>query len=205
MLRSKHHFFIYPFFQHYTRWLLKRHFHAVTTEGSFADEGKAVLLIGNHIGWWDGFWAMYLKLELLKRKFYFMMQEDQLLRFRFFNYTGAFSVNKRSREIIESLQYASQLLDDPGNMLLIYPQGSLQSLYCTRFRFGKGLERILHGREERVQLLMSVNMIDYLAHPKPSLYIYLCAYRGEFSRVSMEEAYNDFYADCLTVQKARTE
>ena len=60
MLRSKHHFFIYPFFQHYTRWLLKRHFRAVTIEGSFADQGKPVLLIGNHIGWWDGFWAMYL-------------------------------------------------------------------------------------------------------------------------------------------------
>jgi len=65
MLRSKHHFFIYPFFQHYTRWLLKRHFRRVTIEGSFDDQGKPLLLIGNHIGWWDGFWAMYLKLKVL--------------------------------------------------------------------------------------------------------------------------------------------
>lgn len=205
MLRSKHHFFIYPFFQHYTRWLLKRHFRRVTIEGAFIDMGKPVLLIGNHIGWWDGFWAMYLKLEVVKRRFHFMMQEDQLLRFRFFNYTGAFSVNRKSREVVESLQYAASLLQDPANMVLIYPQGSLQSLYCTSFSFEKGIERILQGREAEVQLLMSVNMIDYLAHPKPSLYIYLHNYEGPFRREALEEAYNRFYADCLTTQTARTE
>lgn len=205
MLRSKHHFFIYPFFQHYTRWLLKRHFHRVMIDGTYANQGKPVLLIGNHIGWWDGFWAMYLKLEVVKRKFHFMMQEDQLLRFRFFNYTGAFSVNRKSREVVGSLQYAASLLHDPANMLLIYPQGPLQSLYCMNFRFEKGIERILQGREGELQLLMSVNMIDYLAHPKPSLYIYLRDYEGSFRRNEVEEAYNRFYAECLTIQTARTE
>ena len=205
MLRSKHHFFIYPFFQHYTRWLLKRHFRGVTIEGSFADRGKPVLLIGNHIGWWDGFWAMYLKLEVVKRRFHFMMQEDQLLRFRFFNYTGAFSVNRKSREVVESLQYAASLLHDPENMVLIYTQGRLQSLYASQFLFEKGIERILQGREGEVQLLMSVNMIDYLAHRKPTLYIYLRDYEGPFRREALEEAYNRFYADCLTIQTTRTE
>lgn len=205
MLRSKHHFFIYPFFQHYTRWLLKRHFRGVTIEGSFADRGKPVLLIGNHIGWWDGFWAMYLKLEVVKRRFHFMMQEDQLLRFRFFNYTGAFSVNRKSREVVESVQYAASLLEDPENMVLIYPQGRLQSLYASQFFFEKGIERILQCREGEVQLLMSVNMIDYLAHRKPTLYIYLRDYEGPFRREALEEAYNRFYADCLTIQTTRTE
>ncbi|MPN22721.1 hypothetical protein SDC9_170104 [bioreactor metagenome] len=174
-------------------------------DGTYANQGKPVLLIGNHIGWWDGFWAMYLKLEVVKRKFHFMMQEDQLLRFRFFNYTGAFSVNRKSREVVGSLQYAASLLHDPANMLLIYPQGRLQSLYCMNFRFEKGIERILQGREGELQLLMSVNMIDYLAHPKPSLYIYLRDYEGSFRRDEVEEAYNRFYAECLTIQTARTE
>ena len=174
-------------------------------EGTYANQGNPVLLIGNHIGWWDGFWAMYLKLEVVKRKFHFMMQEDQLLRFRFFNYTGAFSVKRKSREVVESLQYAASLLHDPANMLLIYPQGRLQSLYCMNFRFEKGIERILQGREGELQLLMSVNMIDYLAHPKPSLYIYLRDYEGSFRRNEVEEAYNRFYAECLTIQTARTE
>src|SRR5690554_6107813 len=205
MLRSKHHFFIYPFFQRYTLWLLNRHFHNVTIEGSFTDSGKPVVLIGNHIGWWDGFWGMYLKLKIVKRKFHFMMQEDQLLRYCFFNYTGGFSIKRSSREVIESLQYAASLLDDPDNMVLMYPQGKLQSLYSDSFRFEKGIERILKGRDGEVQLLMSVNMIDYLAHPKPSLYIDLREYNGAFLLGELEEVYNNFYADCLAVQTTRTE
>lgn len=205
MLYSKHHFFIYPFFQRYTLWLLKRHFRNVTIEGSFSDTGKPVMLIGNHIGWWDGFWGMYLKLKVVKRKFHFMMQEDQLLRYRFFNYTGGFSIKRNSREVIESLQYAASLLNDPANMVLIYPQGKLQSLYCNSFHFEKGVEHILKGREGEVQLLMSVNMIDYLAHPKPSLYIYLRDYNGNFCCESLEEAYKLFYTDCLAIQTKRTE
>ncbi|MDD4778541.1 MAG: lysophospholipid acyltransferase family protein [Fermentimonas sp.] len=205
MLRSKHHFFIYPFFQRYTLWLLNRHFHNVTVEGSFSDSGKAVVLIGNHIGWWDGFWGMYLKLKIVKRKFHFMMQEDQLLRYRFFNYTGGFSIKRSSREVIESLQYAASLLNDPDNMVLMYPQGKLQSLYSDSFSFEKGIERILKGRDGEVQLLMSVNMIDYLAHPKPSLYIYLREYNGAFLLGELEKAYNNFYADCLAIQTTRTE
>lgn len=205
MLHSKHHFFIYPFFQRYTLWLLKRNFRNVTIEGTFLDSGKPVMLIGNHIGWWDGFWGMYLKLKIVKRKFHFMMQEDQLLRYLYFNYTGGFSIKRNSREVIESLQYAASLLQNPDNMLLMYPQGKLQSLYCNTFLFEKGIERILRGREGEIHLLMSVNMIDYLAHPKPSLYIYLREYDGLFLRETLEEAYNLFYADSLAVQTKRTE
>jgi hypothetical protein len=134
-----------------------------------------------------------------------MMQEDQLLRYRFFNYTGGFSIKRNSREVVDSLQYAASLLHDSANMVLIYPQGKLQSLYCNTFRFEKGVERILKGREGEVQLLMSVNMIDYLAHPKPSLYIYLRDYNGDFSGESLEEAYNFFYSDCYAIQTRRTE
>ncbi|MDD4690553.1 MAG: 1-acyl-sn-glycerol-3-phosphate acyltransferase [Eubacteriales bacterium] len=205
MLQSKHHFFVYPFFQHYTLWLLRRRFRSVTIEGSFSDSGKPVLLIGNHVGWWDGFWGMYLKLKLVKRKFHFIMQEDQLLRYRFFNYTGGFSIKRNSREVIESLKYADSLLHNPANMVLMYPQGKLQSIYRSFFSFEKGIERVIKGREGEVQLLMSVNMIDYLAHPKPSLYIYLRDYTGDFRCESLEEAYNLFYTDCLAIQTLRTE
>ena len=205
MLQSKHHFFIYPFFQFYTLRIMKKHFQKVSIEGRFIDDSKPVLLIGNHIGWWDGFWAMYLKIKVLKRKFYVMMQEDQLLRFRFFNNTGAFSINRKSKDIIESLRYASKIIRDPQNMVVMYPQGQLQSLYSTHFHFERGIEYILKGREGEVQLLMTVNMIDYLSHRKPSLSIYLREYQGPFLVKSLEESYNSFYSDCLTTQTKRTE
>lgn len=169
MLTANHHRFIYPFFQYYTEYLLKRRFHSVQIFGDFEDRGLPVLLIANHIGWWDGFWAMHLMLKVLHRKFYFMMQEDQLLKYRFFNQTGAFSIRKSSREALQSLSYASSLLEEPSNMVLIYPQGQLHSLYNSDFHFQRGLGRLIGGREGKLHLILSANMIDYWDHPRPSL------------------------------------
>lgn len=201
MIKAKHHFFIYPFFQYYTLYLLRKKFHSVCVIGEFFDENKPILLIANHVSWWDGFWAMFLNLNRLKRKFYFMMQENQLLKFRFFNKTGAFSVNKNSREIIQSINYASVILEDKRNMLLIYPQGKIQSIYEHKFNFEKGIERILKEKNGKVQLVFSVNLIDYFSQPKPSLYIYIETYSGQFTRNNIEFSYNEFYQNCVNKQK----
>ena len=205
MLKSRHHFIVYPFFQHYTRYLLKTRYHSVSIENHFDDNGNAVLLIGNHVGWWDGFWAMYLNLKVLKRKFHFMMLEEQLMRYRFFNYTGAFSVDKGSRSVVESIRYASELLNDSKNMLLMYPQGRLHSMYEHHFQFEKGIERILKNRERKVQVVFSANLVDCFTEPKPSLSIYTENYEGAFTVEALEQAYNDFYTRCLEKQFAKAE
>lgn len=205
MLKSRHHFIVYPFFQHYTRYLLRTRYHTVSIENHFADNGNAVLLIGNHVGWWDGFWGMYLNLKVLKRKFHFMMLEEQLLKYRFFNYTGAFSVDKGSRSVVESIRYASELLNDSKNMLLMYPQGRLHSMYEHHFQFEKGIERMLKNRERKVQVFFSANLVDCFTEPKPSLSIYTENYEGAFTVEALEQAYNDFYTRCLEKQFAKAE
>ena len=205
MLKSRHHFIVYPFFQHYTRYLLRTRYHTVYIENHFADNGNAVLLIGNHVGWWDGFWAMYLNLKVLKRKFHFMMLEEQLMRYRFFNYTGAFSVDKGSRSVVESIRYASELLNDSKNMLLMYPQGRLHSMYEHHFQFEKGIERMLKNRDRKVQVVFSANLVDCFTEPKPSLSIYTENYEGAFTVEALEYAYNYFYARCLEKQFAKAE
>lgn len=200
MLEARHHPIVYPFFQHYTEYLLKSKFHSVRVMGTFSDRGLPVLLIANHIGWWDGFWAMYLKRKVFKRKFFFMMQEEQLLRYRFFNRIGAFSVKKGSREIVRSLQYAREVLEDTKNMLLIYPQGRLQSIYQSEFFFQQGIERIVRNNEGRVQVVFSANLVDFLEHSKPTVTMYIKEFEGTFSCEALQEAYNRFYADSLLQQ-----
>lgn len=200
MLEAKHHPIVYPFFRHYTEHLLRRHFCDVRIVGDLVDRGQPILLIANHVGWWDGFWAMHLRNKVFGRKFYFMMREDQLLRYRFFNLTGGFSVNKGSREVLKTLDYTSKLLDDKLNMVLIYPQGRLQSLYRSEFVFQKGIERLINGREGRVQIVLSVNMIDYIANKKPTVTMYIRDFGGELTREALERDYNEFYANCLKIQ-----
>ncbi|MDD2577649.1 MAG: hypothetical protein PHV76_09115, partial [Bacteroidales bacterium] len=71
--------------------MIKRKFHSVIIEKKDINTSKPILLISNHVSWWDGFWAMYINLNLLKKKFFFMMHEKQLLEYKFFNQTGGFS------------------------------------------------------------------------------------------------------------------
>ena len=139
-------------------------------------------------------------LKVLHRKFYFMMQEDQLLKYRFFNKTGAFSVRKSSREALQSLSYASSLLEESSNMVLIYPQGQLHSLYDSDFHFQRGLGRFIEGREGKLHLILSANMIDYGEYPRPSLSIYIKEYQETMKLDALEEGYNAFYRSCLSEQ-----
>lgn len=123
-----------------------------------------------------------------------MMLEEQLRKYWFFNYSGGFSVRKKSRTVLESLSYASEILDDKNNMLLLFPQGEIQSLYRRSFVFEKGMERILTGKTGQVQVVFMAALTDYFSSPKPGAWFYLEEYNGPLtSGIDIEKGYNDFY------------
>ena len=51
----------------------------------------------NHPSWWDGYMAHVLNRVVLQNRFqaFLMMDERELRRFRFFTWSGAFSVNRQ--------------------------------------------------------------------------------------------------------------
>jgi 1-acyl-sn-glycerol-3-phosphate acyltransferase len=206
ILKAKHHFLVYPFFQWYSCWIIGRHFQKVVLKGNYTGKGLPVLLISNHTSWWDGFWAMYFNLKVLHRKFHFMMLEEQLRRLRFFNYTGGFSVKKSTRSIIESIHYTSQLLVDQGNMVLMFPQGKLFSAHESQVTFQKGIEKILGDLREKVQMIFLVNLTDYLSAKKPTLYMYFKEHeQNNYSLSELQKAYNQFYSQSVEQQSKLSE
>ena len=131
-----------------------------------------------------------------------MMLEEQLRKYWFFNYTGGFSINKKSRTIIESINYAGALLSKPENLVLLFPQGEIQSVYQQEIRFEKGIERIVKMAKRDIQLIFNANLIDYFSKPKPSVFMYATEYsKTDFSKQSIEKEYNLFYKSCLDKQK----
>lgn len=192
--------FIYPFFMRYAVFITKRYFKHVNIVGEISNKQTPVLLIANHISWWDGFWAAYLNETILKRKFHFMMLEEQLLKYWFFNYAGGFSVKKKSVSIMETLNYTTQLLTNRANMVLVYPQGEIQSMHTQYFQFEKGIERILHGKEDAVQVIFAYNMVDYFSQRKPSLTMYIAEYNSAFDLNSIQTFYNAFRNACVEKQ-----
>jgi 1-acyl-sn-glycerol-3-phosphate acyltransferase len=92
------------------------------------DEGPLICYL-NHPSWWDGYMIAVIHRKLLRSRFrlYIMMEERQLREFRFFTWSGAFSINPDNRlETARSLRYISRLLREQRNRsLYIFPQGHI--------------------------------------------------------------------------------
>jgi 1-acyl-sn-glycerol-3-phosphate acyltransferase len=198
MMKASHHIVIYNFFKIYTRWKIRRSFHTVEVNRTFTDKDLPVLLIMNHMSWWDGFWALYLNMKLFHRKFHFMMLESQLRRYPFFNKCGGYSVNKHTRSIIETLDYTVELLSENKNLVLLFPQGEIESLYTHSLHFEPGIEYILKKLNRKIQVVFVANLVDYFSNPRPTLYVYLKEYTSDSMSVEdIQSDYNAFYSQCI--------
>ncbi len=200
ILKAKHNFFLDPFFRFYVIWKMKQSFYSTEINGKLEDKNQPVLLLCNHISWWDGIWTLYLNQQLFKRKYHFMMLEKQLRKNWFFNYTGGYSVNPGSKTIIETVNYTVELLQKQSNLVLLFPQGSIQSMHKSTFQFSKGVESILKKLQNPVQVVFVVNLIDYFSHSKPTLNITVNEHLGEAHLQALEDSYNRFYNQCINTQ-----
>ncbi|MFW9596808.1 MAG: lysophospholipid acyltransferase family protein [Paludibacter sp.] len=191
------------FFSLYVPFYIKRHFNEVIIDGKPNTDGKSVLILANHTSWWDGFLAFYLNQRMLKRTFWFMMLESELSKRSVLSKIGGFSVQPGSRTVFQSLQYAAGLLENPSNLVLIYPQGELNSMFEDNIVFKRGIEHFRISSESQ-SVLMLVQFIEYFAHEKPTVYLYLkLAVSDNGTLENINEQYQLFYNECLKFQKSK--
>jgi 1-acyl-sn-glycerol-3-phosphate acyltransferase len=196
--KARHNIFVYSFFKIYTFWKIRRNFNRVVVIGEPDDRHMPVVVISNHISWWDGFWVMYLNMKKFHRKFHFMMLEEQLEKYSFFKKTGGFSVRPGSRSVLETIEHTRELLKDNRNMVLIFPQGEIQSLYRHDFIFEKGIERIIKGKKGEIQIFLNANLVEFHSRAKPALYIFIQEYTlKDLSAEALQNEYNRFYSSNL--------
>jgi len=202
MIKPKHNFFIEKFFELYTKHQIKKNFKDIKIIGEHTLRDLPILLLSNHISWWDGFWAKYLNMKIFKYRFYFLMLEEQLKRYWYFRYTGGFSIKQNSKSIIESLDFIPELLRQSNNLVLFFPQGRIESLYNENIVFRSGLKRILLNLKNPINIVFQANFIEYLNHKKPTLYIYFSEnYIEKTSLLDLESLYNSFLKNSLMLQK----
>jgi len=195
MIKARHVPFHVWFFDVYSRWMIKRHFRTMEIHGQPAEEDKAIMIIGNHFSWWDGFFIVEVNRRLWKKRFHVMMLEYQLEKRKFLNKAGAFSIRKGSRSLIPSLQYAGQVLSDKDNLMLMFPQGKIQTHHKCSFTFEKGVETILKNTDDPPQVIFSAVLVDYFSEKKPRLDVYLekACLNKKTSTQELEQKYNDFF------------
>jgi hypothetical protein len=191
----------------YTSFIIKLVYRDIKLIGhSSNDQDLPILMIANHFSWWDGFIQLRLNLKVFKRKFHFMMLEEELLKARILRNVGACSVSKGSRGIIETLQHVVEVLQEPENLYLLFPQGRIESLYTSPYVFEQGaLKYIIKNVQNDFQLVFNVNLVDFASHKRPELCVYFKTYHltSSTSAADIEKDYNAFAAECMTKQKGK--
>ncbi len=203
MIYPKNNRFIFWFIKRYMLWRIGTQFHEIIFNKIDVNSDRSILLIANHYSFWDGLIIFYINNHLFKKKAHVMILEETSRKEPFLKYAGAFSVKKNSRDILESINYAATLLDDPGNLVLLYPQGKLYSNFVNHIRFEKGITKIIKQAKGNFQLVFTASFIQYFKNPKPTVTVYL---KNEFvdytakSTADLQTAYQQFYDEAKLLQ-----
>jgi len=231
MIKAEHKFFTKLFFDPYIDTLLKSNFSHFYLANPLPvpDQNRALVIIANHISWWDGFFIYPLLRRHGLHKIHLLMLEEQLRRFSFFSGLGAFSITPGNRhEVQESLAYISRLLAHPQNAVILYPQGEIQPYWQRPAVLKKGITHLFSARHHlpgmiatgQVQLWIAAFAIHPYDAKKPEIWMHSAPLVTDPVQIAdyqyISEAFNtnltnldqaiqsrEFHTDWLPVLKGR--
>ncbi|OAQ40232.1 glycerol acyltransferase [Pedobacter psychrophilus] len=202
MIEPKSNKLIHGFFSWYISHIIGSDFEKFEFNKEKFDADKSILLLSNHFSWWDGFIIFHLNKIYFKKHFHVMVLEDTLKEVKFLPYMGCFSIQKNAKSLIQSLDYAAKLLDNPKNLVLIFPQGELHSSHVSSVAFEKGVGKIISSSQKKFQYIFAAVLTDYFNFRKPSIKISLENWEAqEYSSLQViKSAYNKHYEKSLKEQ-----
>tara|TARA_B110000495_G_C23011839_1_gene598554 strand:- start:1033 stop:1656 length:624 start_codon:yes stop_codon:yes gene_type:complete len=205
MIRAEHSRFHIWISVVYTKIALILFFRNVRFIGEVkTDNNLAILMIANHFSWWDGFFQLQLNLKFFKKKYHFMMLEKQMRKDSILRKIGASSIEKGSRSILDSLKYLVEVIQNPENLFLFFPEGKIKSIYTEEFKFEKGaINYILKKVTFDFQFVFNVNLIDYSSFKRPEVSVYYKTHKinSNTTATEIEKDYNDFVKECKEKQR----
>lgn len=197
----------YPFIKLFlmvVSWLLKRKFNKLKIHEIDIKPNHSYLLMLNHFSFIDGFLAYYLiyKTALRHKDFkgaHFMILDKQLEKNLWMCYMGAYSITRGSRAAVESLKYTTDLLNQPGNIVVMYPQGNLESQHVRKIEVQPGLQNIVSKIQGNCQILWCSNIIEYFESFKPTCHFHMldCGTNHQFQFGQLQEQINVFHAESI--------
>ncbi|RYF84583.1 MAG: glycerol acyltransferase [Chitinophagaceae bacterium] len=196
--------FMFKFLAFFLNWIIKRRFNKMIIDPVSLKPGHSYILLCNHFSFWDGFLAYYLCNKVLwkedgMKRLYIMSLKKQMEKNWWLNYIGSFSVEPRKVSMIESFEYAAEMLSEPGNLLLFYPQANLETSHIRHIHFEHGLHEIVTRIEGNCQLIWSSNIIDYFESLKPSVHFDMldCGTNKDFNLEALKEKVNKHHLKAM--------
>lgn len=185
-------------------WFVRRRFNKMVLNDIEIKPGHSYVLMCNHFGFLDGFFAYYLCFKFINKKqklkgLYTMSVKKQMEKKPWLKYAGSFSVEPGKRSIRESLDYAAELLNTPGNLLIFYPQAELESSHIRHIEFKDGIYEIISRVKGDCQLVWSSVTLEYFESLKPSAYINIldCGTNHDFDFDGLKKKVNDHHLQSM--------
>lgn len=205
MHRFKKNPFVLHFFSWYIAHLLRKDFAGYRFNKLELNTDEAVLLLANHFSWWDGFLMFQLNRLLFKKQFHVLITHQDYSRHWYLKYLGAFAAENNKKDVIETLIYAGKLLDEPNNLVLIFPQGRSYTSHVTGINFEKGIMQVINSSKKKFQIVFSVSLSDYYGKRKPTMSTYLRSWEAEeyMSLQLLKSEYNKHYDYAVKDQNKR--
>lgn len=210
MIKARHSRIARILFNPYLSVLLKRnfgHFYLLNDPPFDQMKGKSLIVTPNHFSWWDGFFIDYMNRKLLRRNFHILMLEEQLNKYRFFNYLGAFSINPGfAKSTILTARYTASVINDADNMVAFYPQGRIEDYAKRPVELKPGLKLFLKNAADNTAVLIVTFSIRYNESRKP----YVTGRFGNiFDAKELRDDFGQFYSafneslSCLDTESQR--
>ncbi len=192
--------------------VFRRRFNKMIIKEADIKAGHSYIMMCNHFSFLDGFLAAYLIWNSIYKQqglkgFYIMVLKKQMQMNPWLKYFGCFSISPGTASVSESITYAAELLSKPGNLLLMFPQGNLESLHVRDIVMKDGITYIIPQIKGDCQLLWSSNIIEYFESIRPSVYFHMldCGTNHDFDFDKLNKAVNTHHKSAIKKQFRFTE
>jgi 1-acyl-sn-glycerol-3-phosphate acyltransferase len=169
----------HPIFSRFWRWYIRN-----SLRGHFADVRLAVpqslptqtpmLWHATHVSFWDGYLALEVA-RFLGLEYRVMMLEENLKKFSFLRYAGAFGLERgTARGALESLRYAATELHNPiPRAVLLFPSGEIGSPHQRPLAFESGIATLasLAAKQQEVLVCPLAIRLEHGEKEKPQAFL----------------------------------
>ena len=198
--------FISKCYAWYFGYIFKKDFSKLSYTKLAIKDDEAVLVLANRFSWWDGFMLFQLNKKVFKKQFNVLVTSSDYQQIKYLKYFGAFAPESKGKDVMSTLQYAGALLDDPKNLVLIFPQGKIRSSHSRSISFEKGVIQVINASKKKFQVVFSVILTDYLNKQKPEAEAYLTNWQAEeyISLQLLKSEFNKHYDNAILKQSAKS-
>jgi 1-acyl-sn-glycerol-3-phosphate acyltransferase len=131
-----------------------------------------VLVVCNHVSWWDPLVALFVTELVVPCDSYALMDAANLRRLPFFALIGGFGVDLTSpSDGAASMRYAVKLLKNPGALVWVFPQGRERPPTVRPLEFRPGSAEI--ARLAKAVTVPVALRYEFAERERPYLYVHV--------------------------------